>query len=606
MTQRLDVVLLCASLGLTPTAHAQAPAPPPARTAPAWIAKSDEDARLLLQARAAFAPEAAGRAGLDGLDTEVLDLKPGLSTRLRAALVAAQGKLTARLGAEIDPNVRQDLEILAQSVQDDIEGHDLSDRLEVAYFDVPLTVFQGIRALLDDQVPAARRAAALVRLRKYAGIEPGTAPIATLAQERMRESLAKPELTGPFRGEVERHLENSASYVDGIAELFEKYKLTGYQEAHARLKQQLADYSAFVKAEILPRARADYRLPPELYAFSLKQFGVDIPPDTLADRARVAFLEIRNEMRTLAPLVAREKGFTATDYRDVIRELKKNQIVGDAILPLYQKRMRDLEEIIRREGIVSLPSRAARIRLASAAESAAVPAPNMRPPRLVGNTGEMGEFVLPLRVPTLGKDGKSEVKGFDDFTFDAASWTLTVHEGRPGHELQFAAIIEKGVSTARALFAANSVNIEGWALYAEAETKPYEPLDGQLIALQHRLLRAARAFLDPDLQAGRITPEAATRFLMEEVVVSEPMAQQEVERYTFRAPGQATSYFYGYLRWMQLKAETEMALGKRFDRQRYHDFLLAQGLLPPAMISRAVKAEFVPAELARAAAPGGE
>lgn len=607
MTPRLDVVLLCATIGLTPTAQAQAPAPPPSRaTAPAWIAKSDESARLLLQATAAFTPEAAGRAGLDGLDAEILDLKPGLSVRLRAALVAAQGKLEARLATETDPDVHQDLEILVQSVQDDIEGHALSDKLEVAYFDVPLTIFQGIRALLDDQVPATRRAAALVRLRKYAGLEPGTTPIATLAQDRMRESLATPGLVGPFRGEVERHLENSASYVGGIAELFEKYKIAGYQEAQARLKKQLADYGAFVKAEVLPRARADYRLPPELYAFLLKQFGVDIPPDTLADRARVSFMEIRNEMRTLAPLVAREKGFTVTDYRDVIRELKKDQIVGDAILPLYQKRMHDLEEIIRREGIVTLPTRAARIRLASAAESAAIPAPNMRPPRLVGNTGEMGEFVLPLRVPTVGKDGKSKLQGFDDFTFDAASWTLTVHEGRPGHELQFAAIIEKGVSTARALFAANSVNIEGWALYAEAETKPYEPLDGQLIALQHRLLRAARAFLDPDLQAGRITPEAATRFLMEEVVVSEPMAKQEVERYTFRAPGQATSYFYGYLRWMQLKAETEMALGKRFNRQRYHDFLLAQGLLPPAMIAKAVKAEFVPAELARSAAPSGE
>jgi uncharacterized protein (DUF885 family) len=80
------------------------------------------------------------------------------------------------------------------------------------------------------------------------------------------------------------------------------------------------------------------------------------------------------------------------------------------------------------------------------------------------------------------------------------------------------------------------------------------------------------------------------------------MAKQEVERYTFRAPGQATSYYYGYLRWMQLKAETEMALGKSFDRQRYHDFLLAQGLLPPAMIASAVKATFIPAERARPAA----
>ena len=181
-------------------------------------------------------------------------------------------------------------------------------------------------------------------------------------------------------------------------------------------------------------------------------------------------------------------------------------------------------------------------------------------PRLLGNTGERGVFVLPLRVPTTGAGG-SQVKGYDDFTFDAASWTLTVHEARPGHELQFASIVEKGVSAARAVFAANSVNIEGWALYMEAEMKPYLPLDGQLISLQHRLLRAARAFLDPELQLGRVSPDDALRFLMDEVVLSEPMARQEVERYTFRSPGQATSYFYGYTRWMQLRSQAETALG---------------------------------------------
>ena len=60
---------------------------------------------------------------------------------------------------------------------------------------------------------------------------------------------------------------------------------------------------------------------------------------------------------------------------------------------------------------------------------------------------------------------------------------------------------------------------------------------------------------------GRIQPEEAVRFLMEEVVVSEPMARQEVERYTLRLPGQAPSYFYGYTRWMQLRAQAEIALG---------------------------------------------
>ena len=38
---------------------------------------------------------------------------------------------------------------------------------------------------------------------------------------------------------------------------------------------------------------------------------------------------------------------------------------------------------------------------------------------------------------------------------------------------------------------------EGWGLYAEWMMLPYMPAEGQLISLQLRLLRAARAFLDP-------------------------------------------------------------------------------------------------------------
>ena len=77
----------------------------------------------------------------------------------------------------------------------------------------------------------------------------------------------------------------------------------------------------------------------------------------------------------------------------------------------------------------------------------------------------MGEFVLPLNIPA--PPGGTGTLKYDDFTFAAAGWTLTAHEGRPGHEMQFASIIERGVSTTRVLFAFNSTNVEGWGLYAE-------------------------------------------------------------------------------------------------------------------------------------------
>ncbi|MGC2321418.1 MAG: DUF885 domain-containing protein, partial [Terriglobales bacterium] len=373
--------------------------------------------------------------------------------------------------------------------------------------------------------------------------------------------------------------------------LLQKYKIAGYEEPYARLKQQMAEYHAFLEKEIAPRARTDFRLPPEMYAFRLEQVGIEMPPDQLAALAHASFNEIQNEMMVLAPRVAREKGYKAGDYRDVIRELKNDQWPGQSIVPNYEKRIAEIEQIIRREHLVTLPQRPMEIKLASEAESAATPAPNMRPPRMIGNTGEHGTFMLPLRTPP--PPGSKKALEFDDFTYDAAAWTLVAHEGRPGHELQFDSMVENGVSIARALFSFNSVNVEGWGLYSEAILKPFMPADGQLISLQARLQRAARAFLDPELQAGKITPEQANRILREDVCLSEAMANQEVERYTFWAPAQAPSYFYGYTQLMRLRADTEKSMGPQFDQERFHDFVLAQGIIPPPLLRQAVFAQFV-------------
>ncbi len=71
------------------------------------------------------------------------------------------------------------------------------------------------------------------------------------------------------------------------------------------------------------------------------------------------------------------------------------------------------------------------------------------------------------------------------------------------------------------------------------------------------------------------------------------MANQEVERYTFWAPGQANAYLYGYTRLLELRGDVEKALGSRFNAKTFHDFILAQGLLPPHLLRKAVFEEFV-------------
>ena len=81
--------------------------------------------------------------------------------------------------------------------------------------------------------------------------------------------------------------------------------------------------------------------------------------------------------------------------------------------------------------------------------------------------------------------------------------------------------------------------------------------------------------------------------LKNDVVLSDPMANQEVERYTFWSPGQANAYFYGYTRLRELRAEVEKAMGGQFRAKAFHDFVLAQGLLPPRLLRKAVLEEFV-------------
>lgn len=560
---------------------------------PAWVAASNANAQPVLELLARYAPEVAANLGVDGHDAEIRDLKPNVDQRFEADSRVVAEQLVAKLAATTDPKVKQDLQILIDAAHDQRNSSELNRKLILPYVDVANLLFQSFQSLLDPRVDRARYPAALERLRKYTGRESGYEPITKLAQDRSTERFGEPGLTGPWTVEVEQNLGNSQRYLKGIRDLFVKSGLKGYEKDLKTLEGQVNDYDAWVRKEILPRARRTNLLPPEIYGDNLKNVGVKMEPQALIDRAVVGFVQTRDEMQSLARIIAKERGFASSHYKDVMRELKKQSIANDQLLPTYNARLAAIEDIVRREHLITLPDREAVIRLATEAESAAQPAPHLSPPRLIGNTGEPAEFILPLENPNAAPGSK-----MDDFKFDAITWTLTAHEARPGHELQFAKMTEAGVSIPRAVFAFNSANVEGWALYAESLLKPYLPLEGQMGSLQMRLMRAARAFLDPMVNLGQIKPEDAKKFLMDEVLLSEPMAKQEADRYSFLAPGQATSYFYGYEKQLGIRARAELQLGEKFDAQSYHDFVISQGLVPPELLEHAVMEQYVPSRRA--------
>ena len=76
--------------------------------------------------------------------------------------------------------------------------------------------------------------------------------------------------------------------------------------------------------------------------------------------------------------------------------------------------------------------------------------------------------------------------------------------------------------------------------------------------------------------------------LEKDAMLSHAFAKEEVERFTFRSPGQAVSYFDGMMRLLEIRHAAEKAMGSRFDAGKFHDFILSQGLLPPSLLRKAV------------------
>lgn len=540
-----------------------------------WITRSNENTNLLVKAQSASncTDQTTSSEALLQLDTKFVQC---YDQNINNAIKTLQTKLNQ----ESDSAIKIDLGILINAATQELRSNALDQQYRLPYVNLPKEIAES----LDDAAEKSTQTA-LKQLNRYAGID--STPIATLATSQIQSRLKSPNQFFPEKSELEKDLANTTVQLERIKTLFDRRKVIGYQDAYAKLKTQLNDYTGFVRQNVLPLARTSFRLPSELYAAKLSERGVEIGVDELVTQARSTFQTIQQQMDQLAPQIAKQKRLQSVGYRDVIRALKQEQLPANQILEHYQQRQKQIEAIVKREKLVTLPDRPLTIRLTNDRENSYFPVPQYFPPRRSQKTA--GVFIIPL----LKEQTKPSARTYDDFTYPAVSWTLTAHEGRPGHDLQFTTIQDKGTSEARSRFGYNPANHEGWALYAETITLPFMSIEGQFISLQFQLLRAARAFLEPELHLGRISSDEALRVLTEDVGFSKFFAQQELRRYTTFLPGHAPSYFYGYQRLMQLRTETEQKLGKQFDQQKFHDFILAQGFMPQRFLREAVFEQFV-------------
>ena len=79
----------------------------------------------------------------------------------------------------------------------------------------------------------------------------GFTPVTELFQNEIEGKLTNKKLVGPVKRKMERDLENTSHYLKGIKDLFDKYKIAGYQEALELLTSQINIYESFLKIHFL-------------------------------------------------------------------------------------------------------------------------------------------------------------------------------------------------------------------------------------------------------------------------------------------------------------------------------------------------------------------
>ena len=177
---------------------------------------------------------------------------------------------------------------------------------------------------------------------------------------------------------------------------------------------------------------------------------------------------------------------------------------------------------------------------------------------------------------------------------------LSFHEAVPGHHLQIALQQElEGLPTFRR-FSSFTAFVEGWALYAEQlgydvgfYTDPYSRV-GQLT---YEMWRACRLVVDTGMHWKGWTRQQAIDYMAENSALTLLNITNEVDRY-IAWPGQALAYKTGQMKISELRAESQRALGPRFDLRRFHDVVLGSGSVPLTVLEENVRA-WMAAELGR-------
>ena len=336
------------------------------------------------------------------------------------------------------------------------------------------------------------------------------------------------------------------------------------------------NYSGFLEGELLKKSKGDFAAGEEYFDFLLREFHL-LPYN--ADRLEKMGLEFiestLDEIKSLAAEISPHK-----DWTEVIESIKNETPSKENLLDHYRNEIAKSRDFIVEHDLVTIPDdESLKVIETPASHRNTYPyaAYLMAPPFEKNQEGIF--WVTPVDESAEESRQREQLAGHSH----AAISVRTLHEGYPGHHLQYCHA-NRVESKVRRIYG-TSVFAEGWALYCEQmmnEQGYYDDKQTRLMQLKDQLWRACRIVIDVRLHTKRCTYEEAVDMLVRIARIERSNAESEVNRYT-QSPTQPMSYLIGKLEIIRLLQDYRRK-NPALELKKIHDTLLSYGTVPPALV----------------------
>jgi uncharacterized protein (DUF885 family) len=357
--------------------------------------------------------------------------------------------------------------------------------------------------------------------------------------------------------------------------------LDEFHQSNAVVIKELQGWLTWLKQDLLPRSKGDYKLGADNYRKKLLYDEmVDIPLDKLLEIGYADLRRNQEAFRDTAKKIDPKK-----TPQQILNEAEKDHPPADKMLQAFRDTLSGLREYIVEHHLMTIPSPVMPIVEETPPFMRALTSASMDTPGPYEKVAKEAFFNVTLPEKTWSAAQTEDyLRSFNRGTIASTA----IHEAFPGHYVQFL-WMPTAPSKVRKLIAANTY-VEGWAHYCEQmmidEGYGGGDLKLRLGQLQDALLRDARFVVGIKLHTGQMTFEQGVDFFVKEGFQTKITGERETKRGT----SDPTYLYYtlGKLEIMKLREDYKKMRGSAYTIEEFHNEFLKQGMPPIKIVRRTI------------------